>query len=262
MLGEALKSENLFILCMNNSGSTLLQKFLAESENVLQLPEKNGVATSAEGHNIARGYMPHPRDHEVLGIWTEKESVFTDSKLYQWEKIKESWMTGWSQAGAVDGKILLEKSPPNPIRAELLENNFPNSYFISMQRNPYAVCEGIRRRQNYSLERCAEHWGRVARHQIRNLNHIKKIIHLSYEDLCDNQEEVCKKLNLFIPKLKIKKFNKTFTGHHSIIGKKVMQITNLNDLQISNLTNSDITKINSVLSKFQIEMKFFNYKFI
>ncbi len=247
---------------MNNSGSTLLQKFLAESENVLQLPEQNGVATSAEGHNVAMGYMPHPRDYGVLGIWTEKESIFADTNLYKWNNIKESWTLGWEQAGSLDGKVLLEKSPPNPIRAELLSQNFPNSYFISMQRDPYAVCEGIRRRQGYSLERCAEHWGRVARHQVRNLNNMERIIHISYEDLCEKQEEVCNKLNLFLPKLKLKKFNGNFIGHHSIMGRKGMQITNLNSLQIKKLSSSDVAKINSVLSKFHIEMKFFNYKFI
>lgn len=247
---------------MNNSGSTLLQKFLAASESVLQLPEKNGVATSAEGHNIAKGYMPHPREYGVLGIWTEKESVFRDSSLYNWDKIKESWNLGWRQSGDLDGKILLEKSPPNPIRADLLEKNFTNSYFISMQRNPYAVCEGIRRRQGYTLERCAEHWGRVARYQIRNLNNIKNIVHVSYEDLCEKQDQICDDINLFLPKLNLKKFNGTFSGHHSILGKRDMQITNLNNLQIKNLSNSDIAKINSILRKFQVEMKFFNYNFI
>lgn len=245
---------------MNNSGSTLLQKFLATSQGVLQLPEKNGIATSAEGHDIAKGHMPHPREHGVLGIWTEKESVFKNPNLYKWKEIKEAWTDGWSQGGTLDGKILLEKSPPNPIRAELLDENFPGAYYISMQRNPYAVCEGIRRRQGYTLERCAEHWGRVAQHQVRNLNNLKNIIHVSYEELCEKQDEVCDRINLFLPKIRLEKFKGTFTGHHSVLGRKDIQITNLNNLQIKNLSHSDVVKINSVLKRFELEMNYFNYK--
>jgi hypothetical protein len=257
-----MNTTNLFVLCMNNSGSTLLEKYLSTSPNVVDLPETNGVATSSEGHNIAKGFMPHPRDHGVLGIWTEKKDVFRDKKLYNWQKIKEAWAAGWKSCAPLDGKILLEKSPPNPIRADLLDEEFSNPYFIAMMRNPYAVCEGIRRRLGYSVERSAEHWGKVGEVQIDNIKSIKNIIYLSYEDLCENQEESCRKINNFIPNINIQEFTGTFSGHHSILGKKEMEIVNLNNLQIKNLSKSDIKSINNILARYSKEMQFFNYKFM
>ncbi len=256
-----MKTINLFVLCMNNSGSTLLQRYLSNSPNVVDLPETNGIATSSEGHNIAIDYMPHPRKYEVLGIWTEKVELLRDSRLYNWPKIKKTWTKAWKSKGPIEGKILLEKSPPNPIRADFLDREFSNPYFIAMMRNPYAVCEGIRRRLGYSIERCADHWGKVARAQVYNLQHVKNIIYLSYEELCENQEESCKKINNFIPNINIEKFTGTFSGHHSILGKEFIEITNLNNLQIKNLSKSDIESINNILIKYSKEMEFFNYKF-
>lgn len=257
-----MEAKNIFILCMNNSGSTLLQKILATSNVVLQFPEKNGIPTSSEGHNVAANYMPHPREYGVLGIWTERPEIFQNSSLYNWPKIKESWTEEWKRSGSLDGKLLLEKSSPNSIRISLIEENFPESYFISMMRNPYAVCEGIRRRQGYTLGRATNHWGKVARYHMQALEGMKNIIHISYEDLCQNQDQVCEKINYFIPGINLQKFDKKFSGHHSVLGSQPLEVTNLNNLQIKNLSKSDISSINSVLKNYAKEIKYFNYKLI
>jgi len=156
--------------------------------------------------------------------------------------------------------VLLEKSPPNVIRAELLQEHFPNSYFIVMVRDPYALSEGLRRRQGYKIERCATHWGESMRFQMKNLKILKKVVCIKYADLCDNQKLVKDKITALLPELDDFTFEGKLYGHHSLYGKEAMPIKNLNPDQIKNLGTNDIKRINSVLSKYKKEIKYFNYR--
>jgi hypothetical protein len=256
-------SKNLFIVCMNNSGSTLLHHYLSECEKVVQLPRlKPSRATSSEGHNYAGASMPHPRDFGVAGLWTEKPVFFGKDENYEWDKIKKSWMEGWQkECGApLGGKILLEKSPPNVIRANLLQDNFPNSYFIVMVRDPYAVSEGMRRRHGHNIQRAAEHCGSVLRFQSRNLSVLKNVVWFTYSDLCDRREYVKKRIIEMLPELEDLSFDSHLDGHHSLMGRKPMPMVNLNKKQISNLGKRDLYIIKNVLLKYKKEMSFFGFK--
>jgi len=255
-------NKHLFVVCANNSGSTLLHHLLGSCEKVVQLPRLGKHATSSEGHNHAGKAMPHPGKYGVLGLWTEKPDIFTKGKSYNWGKIKEKWYEAWTSQAAegLGGHILVEKSPPNVLRASLLERQFENSYFIVMTRNPYATSEGLRRRHGYRLDRCAAHYAQAMKFQVKNLKNLKNVICITYEDLCDNQKYVKKKISAFLPELSDLSFKEKLSGHHSVMGKRNMNIVNLNEVQIGNLSNIDIRTINKVLKKYKKEMNFFNYE--
>ena len=256
-------NKNLFIVCMNNGCSTLLHHYLSECERAVQLPRlKPSRATSSEGHNHAGGFMPHPREHGVAGLWTEKPIFFGKDENYKWDNIKEKWMEGWRRecGGSLDGKILLEKSPPNVIRADLLQNNFPNSYFIVMVRDPYAVSEGMRRRHGHNIERAAKHCGSVLRFQSRNLSILKNVVWFTYANLCDRKEYVKDKIIEMLPELNDLSFDSHFVGHHSLLGRGSMPMVNLNRKQISNLERRDLQIITKVLLRYKKEMNFFGFK--
>jgi hypothetical protein len=250
---------------MNSGGSTLLQHCLGSCKSITQLlrthPDK---ASSSEGHKLAASSMPSPWRLEVGGIWTEKSSVFSDDKNYNWQKIKKIWFKSWAKSAGkpLENMVLLEKSPPNVIRANLLQKHFLNSYFIVMVRNPYAISEGLRRRLGYNIKRCAIHWGEATRFQVKNLKTLNNVIWLKYEDLCDNQALAKTKIVSLLPELNDLSFEGNFSGHHSLHGRRVMPVKNLNNDQIKNLSRKDIKIINNVLSKYKKELNYFNYKMI
>lgn len=253
----------LFVVCMNSSGSTLLHYYLEKCKLVASLPRiDSDIATSSEGQGHVKKFLPLPNQYDCVGVFTEKSHIFVDSSKYDWGEIKKIWHKKWAEPTGtpLTGKVLLEKSPPNVVRAELLQKHFPNSYFIVMVRNPYAFSEGLRRRHGHKIEPCATHWGESMKFQIRNLEILNNVICIKYEDLCDNQEVVKTRLKTFLPELKDLSLDGDFSGHHSLYGRKEMPIKNLNSDQIKNLGTNDISRINVILSKYQEELDYFDYK--
>jgi hypothetical protein len=79
---------------------------------------------------------------------------------------------------------LLEKSPPNALRSRWLQEYFRPSRFIAIFRHPYAVCEGIRRRDGHSIEDAARHWTRTYQQLLDDVNHLRYCLCITYEELC------------------------------------------------------------------------------
>src|SRR4051812_21132299 len=143
----------LFIICMNNSGSTLLERVFRSCRNMVTLPA--GPDQQVNGQGFVLKYMPTPGQMQppCTRIFSEKASVLEDESLYQWEKIKTIWRREWAKNPKFDiahPRVFLEKSPANVYRATMLQKHFPNSFFLLVTRNPYAVAEGVRRRMGYS----------------------------------------------------------------------------------------------------------------
>src|SRR3954454_5768380 len=80
----------LFIICMNNSGSTLLERVFRSCRNMVTLPA--GPNTQVNGQGFVLKYMPTPGQMKppCTRIFSEKASVLEDESLYRWEKIKKT----------------------------------------------------------------------------------------------------------------------------------------------------------------------------
>src|SRR5437868_2946618 len=170
---DGIREKYLFIICMNNSGSTLLERVLKDCRNVIGFLAPGGPDQQVNGQRFVTDLMPTPGKLEVRcrRIWSEQADVLADEARYHWPQIKQRWRKEWKRNPkfqTANPRVFLEKSPPNVLRAFMLQKHFSDSSFVLMQRNPYAVAEGIRRRTGISLNRCIQHWIRCAQHQIRN----------------------------------------------------------------------------------------------
>lgn len=177
-------------------------------------------------------------------------------KQIPWERVKRVWYEEWD----LKKPILLEKSPPHLVRASQLEENFPNSYFIISVRNPYAFCEGLSRRHSKnrgSYYNIAKFWIMCCRYQIRNIEELRNNIFLSYEELTNNPSHASGKIVEFLPDLHQMSLDQQFT-----VFEKSMKIANLNEKQISKLSDGDIYEINQVLKEHPDIMSFFNYMYL
>jgi hypothetical protein len=254
----------LFIICMNNSGSTLLERLLSNCRNAVGFLPRGGPNEQVNGQRFVKDLMPNPQSLGVRRVWSEEAAALADESKYDWPKIKERWRKEWSRNPkfkTAQPRVFLEKSPPNVYRAAMLQKNFSPNAFVLLQRNPYAVAEGIRRRAKIDLERCIAHWIRCAQKQIENQRALQRAITLRYEDLSERAEESRKEIVDLVPELDDVDLAREITAH-SIEGQQRQSITNYNAQQIAQLSPEDIATINTHLRKVPEVMSHFGYEFI
>jgi hypothetical protein len=255
----------LFIICMNNSGSTLLERVLSDCRNVVGFPPA-GPDEQVNGQRFVPDLMPTPGKMKVScrRIWTEQAAILEDESRYNWPKIKERWRREWARNPkfqAANPRVFLEKSPANVLRASMLQKHFEKSFFVLMQRYPYAVAEGIRRRAGLSIERCAQHWIRCAQQQMRNETTLKRAIKLSYEELSEQADYCRRQMLSLIPEVEDLDLGKE-VAVQSIEGHVRKPIVNYNQKQMALLSKEDIAQINQHLEKVPEVMAHFGYDYI
>ncbi len=232
----------LFILSPPYCGSTLLNEVISSSDNV----SVNNPFGTREGQTLptVRNIMFDPNER-----W--------DGEIdFDWVSIKNEWRKYWD----LTRPILLEKSPPNIIRAKSIERNFDNSYFIIFHRNPYAQCESLIRRNEYEPTKAALFAIENLIAQKRNILELKNKIQISYEALTQETQSISGILSNFIPELINVDVEKEFSAHNYLNRK--MKILNLNEEKIKKISDSQLNEINAVFIKNLELLDFFKYELI
>lgn len=178
-----------FILGVNNSGTTLLDRLLSRFPEVRTLPHEGQHLTS----EILR-----PAQTGVSRNWTTRADVFRLTEKDDGNpalRAIHDW--GFRYMGQ-SGKVFLEKSPPNAIRSRWLQEHFTRARFIVLFRHPCAVAEGIRRREGYDLREAARHWATANRILLEDSRYLSTHIQLTYEELCENPRHVLQRLADFL----------------------------------------------------------------
>ena len=231
----------LFILSPPYCGSTLLTQIISTSKKI----SCNNYIATMEGQ-----LLPELRNHMF------NKNRWDKSNVYDWSKIKNVWMKYWDQSKPV----LMDKTTTNIMRFDEIKKQFDNTYAICLVRNPYAVIEGIMRRNSKSIEFAVEFCIKTLQYQKYNIENNKNLAWISYSELCDNQNLVKKKIKSILPEIDDLDFNKFFKAHN--FKNKSMRITNLNDEKISKLKKEDILKINKYFSKEKELLSFFEFQMI
>lgn len=163
----------LFILGVNNSGTGLLERVISKHPGVRSLPDEGQLLSTA---------LPRPWRHGVSRLWTQRLDLFRLTEEHSGEPAqlaKAHWLPQFS----VGEGYLMEKSPPRAIQSRWLNRWFSPAFFVGIVRNPFAACEGIRRRCGCGLEPAAIHWSIGNQLMIRDLEHVEHSLLVRYEDL-------------------------------------------------------------------------------
>jgi hypothetical protein len=168
---------HLFLLPINNSGSSILYEKIRQSRYITTLPN--------EGQFIQGFAGPNPFVLNCPYMFSERYHDFAWEKNYNWKKIKELWNSYWQK-----DLIKVEKSPPNVVRAHMLKRHFDNSEFIIQVRNPYQIVASILKlRPDVSVERACGHVASCFFEQYKNFfSYTDRVI--TYEDMVYNKESV------------------------------------------------------------------------
>ena len=231
----------LFILSPPYCGSTMLNQLLSSSKNV----SSNNNLGTREGQLLPG----------VKHFMFQKDR-WDESVKYSWEEIKKVWMRYWD----FSKPIFLDKSIPNIMRVDDIEKVFSPIKYICIVRNPYAQVEGIMRRNRQDAKSSAEFVIKCLDYQNRNKDR-KNSLFFSYEELCDNKNEIRQKVINFIPELYDINTDLEFSSHNYMTSGK-MRITNLNDEKILKISDEDLDVINSVFTSRKELLEQFNYKII
>lgn len=234
------KTDNhfLFILAPPFSGSTLLNELLSTSSRV----STNNALGTREGQQL-------PGVRKLL--W-ESKNKYDPEAQYDWLFIRRQWLKYWD----VTKPVLLEKSPPNIVRATELTHHFVPASFIIMVRDPYAVCESMIRRGQNATE-AAAFAVRCLRFQKQNIEKLQNFLFFSYEELTDAPEKVREKLIAFMPALQDLDINRIFKAHN--FKNAPMPIGNMNNEKVAKLDKMQVEELNRVLRQNEDIFSYFNY---
>ena len=181
----------LFLLGVNNSGTTLLENILGRHAGISKLPE--------EGQYLSH-VLPRPNLLKVRRIWTERLEMFRkvpeEGGGMSAARLKWDWLCHHPVDDA--SRWLMEKSPPNTVRGPWLQRHFRPASFLALARSPYAVAEGIRRREGHPVERGARHWAIANRIMIDDLERLDHALLLRYEDLCADPSKEMSRITRFL----------------------------------------------------------------
>ncbi len=235
------QNKYLFILSLPNSGSTLLSKILTTSKNV----SANNTQGTCEGQTLPT----------VRKLMFDHDERWNEQLTLDWAYIQAEWRKYWD----VTRPVLLEKSPPNLIRAKSIITHFQPSYFIILIRNPYAICDGFLNRKKNPWE--AEVAAKFVIHQLKlqrkNAEQLSNRLILSYEFLTTKPTEFKCQLLEFLPEISDIQTDITFNVHNKI--GKAMTLQNLNPIKINRLTSAQIKTINTVFLPEKETLNYFNF---
>jgi len=186
-----------------------------------------------------------------------RQDPWNPDVVLPWPEIKEVWDGYWDQSRP----LLVEKSPPNLLRADEIVRHFHPAHFLIMVRNPYAHCEGLIRRNRWSPDEAAEFSMRCMRQQSKNSADLPHTLCFTYEDLVGNPRKISEKIQLFLPQTGALEYTGKFSVH-SVDGVVEREIVDLNAKKISNLSANDILAINEVLEKNLDIMAYWGYEAI
>jgi hypothetical protein len=226
----------LFILGVNNSGTTVLAKILESHPAVRSLP--------GEGHFLTKA-LPMANRYGVARLFSSRPDVFRwteESPADPALRARYDWSWYYPRRTG----ILLEKSPPNTLRARWLQTNFHPSRFISIFRHPYGVCEGIRRRIGRTIAEAAEHWHRANEYLLEDIPYLHRCLSIRYEGLCASPGEHLLKLAAFLDLEQAFDARALLSLDSPNIDNTQSALRNFNARSISRLSAQDISTINTI----------------
>jgi hypothetical protein len=257
---------HIFVATGNNSGSTFLLNLLSLCKNVVTFPRKEieGGYVIDEGQHVS-GTMPQFKLSEEGLIWTEVLDQISDNSRYSWDETRNSWEDQWGKhSNYYRGKwiILVEKSPHNLGRVNLLKKEFENPWFLTQVRNPYVVAEGVRRRMGKSkcnIRRAGTHAIKMLELAKVNLSTCDQLLTWRYEDLFTKPHIIQNMITESIFGLEDFSLGKIIPSK-KMDGYENSKLSDQNPRQWDNLSDKDIRILNEVFDEHSNTMMFFNYE--
>lgn len=178
----------MFVGGLHRSGTTIVTDCLRAHPQISGF-EDTGVRED-EGQFLQTVY-PTAGEFGGPGRWAfqagaaldERSPLVSDANRSQ---LFQQWARHWD----LDRPVLLEKSPPNLLRARFLQAMFPSSTFVMVMRHPVAVSYATwtRRRRNTRLRNVLEHWVVAHERFAADVPYLARLIVVPFERFVSDPE--------------------------------------------------------------------------
>jgi hypothetical protein len=176
----------VFIGGLHRSGTSALHRALATHPEVSCF-SSTGVSED-EGQHLQDVY---PAAHKFGGAgrfgFYPAARLLEDSPLVS-EESRRRLLASWSVYWDLEKRVLVEKSPPNLIRARFLRALFPNASFVFVVRHPVPVALSTMKWSHLSITASIEHWLVCHEFLLEDLPFISRYIIIRYEDFVARPE--------------------------------------------------------------------------
>lgn len=179
----------LFVVGCYNSGTTLLHKLLASHPDIGSMPNEGQFFTDqlprGADFGIPRLWALRPD----LFHWTERNASANPGRL------KKQW--AWFM-NDTHRAVLMDKTIANAARTRWLQSNFKGSKFVLIFRDPFAVSEGIIRKEGHAISDAATQWAESNRMLLEDASFLEQVIEVKYEDLVQHPIDTLNRITGFL----------------------------------------------------------------
>jgi Sulfotransferase family len=186
----------IFIGGLHRSGTSLLHRLLRAH------PEISGFTNTGAGEDegqLLQSVYPRAKSYGGPGRFAfDERAHFTEQSSLVSPTARIALLNDWNPHWDLSKPVLIEKSPPNLIRARFLQALFPGAKFIFIVRHPVAVLHSTQKWTKQSESELILHW--LVAHDIflQDLPHVEHWAWFRYEDLVTKPEATLQTLFGFI----------------------------------------------------------------
>ena len=172
-----------FVGGLHKSGTSLLARCIATHPLVSSF--RNTGVPEDEGQHLQSVYLPASAYGGPGKFGFDPLAHLTESSPLVSRENRARLRTEWGRHWDIGKTLLLEKSPPNLIRARFLQALFPEACFVFVMRHPLAVACATQKWSRTSIQSLIEHW--LACHEIftGDLPHLRQAHVVRYEELVE-----------------------------------------------------------------------------
>lgn len=228
----------LFILGCYNSGTTLLHRLLSMHPDIGSMPNEGQFFTDQ---------LPRGRDFGLPRLWAVNPGLFqmdehTVSKI-DIGRLKKEWAWFYNDPHR---PVLMDKTILNAARSRWLQMAFPGSAFICLFRDPFAVVEGIHRKEGHPISVAAKQWAVSNAVLLDDMKHLDRCLDIRYENLTAETQSVMKSITDFLGLSALPE--DCFKGEFNIHRER-SQVRNMNTDSMNRLSDNEKAEILEICSE-------------
>ena len=171
----------LFIAGLHKSGTSVLHRLLRAHPDVSGFHD-TGVSED-EGQHLQSVFPPALAFGGEGRFALDPRAHLTEQSPLVSEQSRRSILAGWNRHWDLSKAVLVEKSPPNVVRARFLQALFPDSAFVFIVRNPIVTALATQRRRGPGIVDLIRNWTAAYTTMIADLPNVERWALLRYEDL-------------------------------------------------------------------------------
>ncbi len=186
----------VFVGGLHRSGTTLLTHCVGKHPEASCFQNTN--VSEDEGQHLQNVYPPGIAIGGPGRFGFSPEAHLTDqSRLVQRDtgaRLLHAWKPFWD----CSRQVLVEKSPPNLVRARFLRAVFPNARFVMIVRHPIAVAVATQKWCKTSLLSMLDHWVVCHQYFLQDASELRHVLLIQYEELVSNPAPVLERVFKFL----------------------------------------------------------------